>query len=62
MYWPQNDQVKQAFDDDIRNVHLLYDYDAQNPETGAPEKWRYEMWFYNEERVSGLNGICRAID
>lgn len=51
MYWPQTDEVKEAFGKDIRNVHLVYDYDAQNPQTGAPEKWRYEMWFYNEDRV-----------
>jgi hypothetical protein len=25
------------------DLHLIYDYDAHNPETGEPEKWRYEM-------------------
>jgi hypothetical protein len=31
------------FDKDIRDVHLIYDYDAKSPE-GKPEKWRYEMF------------------
>ena len=52
MYWPQTDSIKKAYDNDIRDVHLLYNYDAPNPETGEPEKWLYEMWFYNEDRVS----------
>lgn len=43
--------LKEAtFDDDIRNRHLIYDYAAQDSQ-GNPEKWRYEMWFYNEDRV-----------
>ena len=46
MIWPRNDKsVHEAFKKDIENLHLLYDYDAENPETGEPEKWRYEMWF-----------------
>lgn len=36
-----------AFDKDVRNRHLVYDYDAKD-ENGNPEKWRYEIWFYNE--------------
>lgn len=39
-----------TFDADIRDRHLLYDYDAQDAQ-GNPEKWRYEMWFFNEDRV-----------
>lgn len=35
------DQIKD-FDKDIKDVHLIYDYDAKD-ENGKPEKWRYEM-------------------
>lgn len=38
------------FDKDIRDVHLLYDYDVMG-EGGNPEKWRYEMWFFSEKRI-----------
>lgn len=52
MLWPRNDETVRAhFQKDIENVHLLYDYDAENPETGAPEKWRYEMWFRSDDRI-----------
>lgn len=35
MYWPQEDRnVKENFEKDIANVHLIYDYAAKNPETG----------------------------
>lgn len=36
-----------SFDQDIRDTHLLYDYDARDA-NGNPEKWRYEMWFFSE--------------
>ena len=46
-----------SFDEDIRDTHLIYDYDAANPETGEPEKWRYEMWFFSEDRcVYAIHG------
>ncbi|CCF51404.1 hypothetical protein NDA11_003596 [Ustilago hordei] len=52
MIWPRNDEkVREHFKKDIENLHLLYDYDAENPKTGAPEKWRYEMWFHSEDRI-----------
>lgn len=36
MYWPtESKSVKEHFDKDMRNVHLLYDYAAKNPETGG---------------------------
>ncbi|RAL02058.1 phenol acid carboxylase [Aspergillus ibericus CBS 121593] len=38
------------FTTDLHNRHLIYDYSAQDPH-GNPEKWRYEMWFYNEDRI-----------
>ena len=57
MIWPRDDaSVREAFKKDIDNVHLLYDYDAENPETGAPEKWRYEMWFRSENRIVYVTG------
>ncbi|KZP10750.1 putative phenol acid carboxylase [Athelia psychrophila] len=39
-----------SFDKDINDLHLLYDYDAQD-EQGNPEKWRYEMWFHSKDRI-----------
>lgn len=39
-----------TFDRDIRDVHLIYDYDAEDEE-GKPAKWRYEMWFFSESRI-----------
>lgn len=40
---------------------MIYDYDAQNPETGEAEKWRYEMWVWYQLLVQagGTGGICR---
>ncbi|KAF2773730.1 hypothetical protein EJ03DRAFT_323676 [Teratosphaeria nubilosa] len=40
-----------TFEKDIKDVHLLYDYDAVNPKTGEHEKWRYEMWFFSKSRI-----------
>jgi hypothetical protein len=34
--------VLSQFDKDIRDLHLIYDYDAHDS-NGKPEKWRYEM-------------------
>lgn len=46
-----------SFDEDIKDTHLVYDYDAENPETGKPEKWRYEMWFISKDRcVYAIHG------
>lgn len=39
-----------TFDRDIRDLHLIYDYDAKD-ENGVPTKWRYEMWFFSENRI-----------
>ncbi|OQE13567.1 hypothetical protein PENFLA_c046G09873 [Penicillium flavigenum] len=39
-----------TFDIDIRDRHMIYDYAAKDTH-GKPEKWRYEMWFYNEDRI-----------
>jgi hypothetical protein len=35
--------VLPQFDKDIRDLHLIYDYDAHDS-NGKPEKWRYEMY------------------
>lgn len=37
-----------TFDQDLKDLHLIYDYDAQNVDTGKPEKWKYEMWFFSK--------------
>ncbi|KAL4966946.1 phenol acid carboxylase [Aspergillus stella-maris] len=41
------------FKTDLLNRHLIYDYSVQNPQdpTSEIQKWRYELWFYNEDRV-----------
>ncbi|KAJ5155401.1 hypothetical protein N7492_008204 [Penicillium capsulatum] len=40
-----------TFDADIRDRHLVYDCAAQDQQ-GRAEKWRYEMWFQNENRIN----------
>lgn len=39
-----------SFDRDLKDLHLIYDYDAQDA-NGNPEKWRYEMWFFSNSRI-----------
>lgn len=38
------------FTRDLSNRHIIYDYDAHGCD-GNTEKWRYETWFYNADRV-----------
>nr|CUI18215.1 ferulic acid decarboxylase [Cordyceps farinosa] len=45
-----NTPLHPSFDQDIRDLHLIYDYDAQSSD-GTPEKWRYEMWFFSDARI-----------
>lgn len=45
-----NTDLHPSFDKDIRDTHLIYDYNAQ-AEDGTPEKWRYEMWFFSHNRI-----------
>jgi phenolic acid decarboxylase len=45
-----NTPLHKSFDEDIRDTHLIYDYDAQDSE-GKPEKWRYELWCFSDTRV-----------
>ncbi|KAK1224685.1 hypothetical protein PQX77_012432 [Marasmius sp. AFHP31] len=39
-----------TFDRDIKDLHLVYDYAAQDAD-GNPETWRYEMWFFSHNRI-----------
>jgi phenolic acid decarboxylase len=45
-----NTPLDLSFDKDIRDTHLVYDYAAQDAQ-GKPEKWRYELWCFSEDRV-----------
>lgn len=38
------------FAKDLKDLHLVYDYNAHDAQ-GKPEKWRYEIWFFSEDRV-----------
>jgi phenolic acid decarboxylase len=51
MSFQTNTPLHPSFDTDIKDTHLIYDYNAANPETGKPEKWRYEMWFFSHNRI-----------
>lgn len=43
-------KVLPFFDKDLKDLHLIYDYDAKDAE-GNPEKWKYEMWFFSSNRI-----------
>ncbi|KAH6867718.1 Calycin-like protein [Thelonectria olida] len=45
-----NTELDLSFEQDMRDTHLIYDYDAQDSE-GNPEKWRYELWFFSDKSV-----------
>ena len=45
-----NTPLHSSFDKDIKDTHLIYDYDAQD-NNGNPEKWRYELWCFSDDRV-----------
>ncbi|KAL0579409.1 hypothetical protein V5O48_002580 [Marasmius crinis-equi] len=42
-----------TFDADLRNRHIVYVYDIPSKYTssGRDEKWKYEVWFFNEDRI-----------
>jgi phenolic acid decarboxylase len=40
-----------TFNADLRDRHLIYEYAAEDQDSN-PEKWRYEMWFENAERIN----------
>jgi Phenolic acid decarboxylase len=39
-----------TFESDLLDRHLVYDYQAHDAE-GNPEKWRYEFWVQNPDRM-----------
>jgi hypothetical protein len=43
-YFNEPSYEEQVFDEDLLDVHLSYDYDAEDAE-GNSEKWHYELWF-----------------
>lgn len=45
-----NTPLDASFDKDMRDTHLVYDYNAKDS-NGNPEKWRYEVWFFSQDRV-----------
>lgn len=47
---PPTETTKATFAKDLKNRHAVYDY-ASRDANGNPESWRYELWFYNEDRV-----------
>lgn len=48
---PINPQTETTtFTTDLHNRHLIYDYDGHD-RNGNPDKWRYELWFYNADRI-----------
>lgn len=51
MSFKSNIPLDPSFDKDIRDLHLIYDYNATD-EDGKPTKWRYETWFFSESRVA----------
>nr|APP94191.1 phenolic acid decarboxylase [Brettanomyces bruxellensis]APP94192.1 phenolic acid decarboxylase [Brettanomyces bruxellensis] len=48
--YQNNTPLDPSFDDDLKDVHLVYDYDATDS-NGRPEKWRYEIWFFSENKI-----------
>ncbi|KAK7416187.1 hypothetical protein QQX98_005384 [Neonectria punicea] len=45
-----NTVLDPSFETDMRDVHIIYDYDAED-DAGNPEKWRYELWIFSENRA-----------
>ena len=41
--------IEAAFTRDLKDRHLVYDYNAQD-EQGNTDKWRYEIWFFSQVR------------
>ncbi|CAO3563509.1 unnamed protein product [Mortierella alpina] len=52
MILPNSPAVLAAFERDIKDVHVRYEYEGQpDMETGKSERWRYEIWFHSADRV-----------
>ncbi|ODM16466.1 hypothetical protein SI65_07973 [Aspergillus cristatus] len=47
---PPTPETTTTFTTDLANRHLIYDYDAHDRNENL-DKWRYELWFYNADRV-----------
>ncbi|KAI9374225.1 Calycin-like protein [Aspergillus egyptiacus] len=47
---PPASSTKTTFESDLLNRHLSYNYIVQSS-PGQTEKWRYEMRFYNADRI-----------
>ncbi|KPM46152.1 hypothetical protein AK830_g257 [Neonectria ditissima] len=45
-----NTVLDPSFETDMRDVHIIYDYDAEDDQ-GNPQKWRYELWIFSENRA-----------
>jgi hypothetical protein len=43
-YFNEPSYDEQVFNEDLLDIHLSYDYDAEDAEEN-PEKWHYELWF-----------------
>jgi phenolic acid decarboxylase len=44
-------ETTSQFEQDLRDVHIVYDYNVRDASSGASEKWRYEFWFFSSDRV-----------
>ncbi|KAL3476852.1 Calycin-like protein [Aspergillus californicus] len=48
---PATPSTQSSFNTDLENRHLIYDYTVETPSSSSIEKWRYEMWFFNADRI-----------
>jgi hypothetical protein len=53
-------KVLPQFDKDIRDLHLIYDYDAHDS-NGKPEKWRYEMYCISQSIFISYAGCGKQL-
>ncbi|KAI0745232.1 phenol acid carboxylase [Earliella scabrosa] len=44
-------EVRAHWEKDLKDLHMIYEYDAHD-EDGNPQKWRYEIWFQEEDRIN----------
>jgi hypothetical protein len=44
-------ETTSQFEQDLRDVHIVYDYNVRDASSGASEKWRYEFWFFGPRGV-----------
>jgi hypothetical protein len=48
---PMDAETTSHFEKDLRDVHIVYDYNVRDASSGTSEKWRYEFWFFSSDRV-----------